>query len=84
MYPEVSKGIVAEDLSARRVEILHVLEGKKLAPSDIIGALLNNPVSARTLRHELQILKDKGYVDAEGPLGWADRTIKSPFLSIAR
>ena len=65
-YPEET----TEELSARQVEILQALKDKKLAPSELIDALVN-PVSPRTLRRELTVLKDKGYIDAEGAKGWA-------------
>jgi len=32
---------------------------------------LGNKVSPRTLRRDLQLLKDRGLIDAEGAKGWA-------------
>ena len=68
VYPDV-KQIDTDELSERQVDMLRILEGKKLAPNKIMSAL-ETPISARTLRRELQTLKDKGYIDAEGPKGW--------------
>ena len=65
-YPEAT----TEALSSRQTEILKVLKGRKLTPSELIDAVVN-PISSRTLRRELQVLKDKGYIDAEGSKGWA-------------
>jgi len=68
-YPEATVDIKSEKLSARQVEILQILQDRKLAPTEIIDALLN-PASPRTLSRDLQVLKDKGYIDTEGPRGW--------------
>ena len=57
------------DLSARQVEIMQVLQGKKLATSEIMN-LLTEKVVDRTIRRDLQLLRDKGYVDFEGSVGW--------------
>lgn len=72
-YSEVKKEIkeiASEGLSARHADILQVLEGKNLTPSEIIESL-QDIVSPRTLSRDLQSLKDKGYLDSEGPKGWA-------------
>lgn len=57
-------------LSTRQLEILRALENHKLTPSEIIDQL-EQPVSSRTLRRDLQTLKEQALIDAEGPEGWA-------------
>ena len=59
---------VKNKLSVRQANILSILQNKKLSPKDILGAL-GDDVSDRTLRRDLQILKEKGYIDSEGQLG---------------
>ena len=59
----------SKDLSLRQAEILKVLTGKKLRTGELM-ALLDGQVAERTLRRDLGILKDKGYLDFEGPAGW--------------
>lgn len=68
-------GIVTEEskstkgeLSSRQANILNVLKNKKLSPREILDAL-EEDVTDRTLRRDLQALKEKGYVDNEGQLG---------------
>lgn len=60
--------IVKDELSARQVKILRVLQSKKLSPREILDALKED-ITNRTLRRDLQGLKGKGYVDNEGQLG---------------
>ena len=53
------------DLSARQENILKLLEAKPLAPQEMLD-LLKEGISDRTLRRDLQDLKEKGYLDSEG------------------
>lgn len=60
------------NLSTRQQEILEILGNKKLPPDEIISHL-TKVVSPRTLRRDLQTLKEMGLVDFEGAEGWARR-----------
>lgn len=57
-------------LSERQSAILVVLKANKLAPNKILEALKES-ISERTLRRDLQTLKDNGYINSEGSEGWA-------------
>ena len=59
--PEVVKDI----LSTRQQNILMIIKEIPLPPHEILSALQEN-ISVRTLGRELQILKEKGYIDSEG------------------
>lgn len=64
-YPETT----TEELSVRQAKILHVLQNQKLSPREILDAL-EEDITDRTLRRDLQSLKDKGFVNFEGTPGW--------------
>jgi predicted HTH transcriptional regulator len=63
-------------LSARQENILKLLEAKPLAPQEMLD-LLKEGISDRTLRRDLQDLKEKGYLDSEGQ-GPSSRWFLSP------
>jgi len=52
-------------LSGRQRHILTLLKIKALAPKDILS-MLTEKITDRTLRNDLQLLKQKGYVDSSG------------------
>tara|TARA_R110000868_G_scaffold266583_1_gene525818 strand:- start:34028 stop:35434 length:1407 start_codon:yes stop_codon:yes gene_type:complete len=52
-------------LTERQQHILHMLQGNRLSPSQLLIAL-ENVITDRTLRSDLLILKMKGYVDSTG------------------
>lgn len=55
-----------EELSAREIKIVEILKAnKRLAPHEILGQL-GMDITDRTLRNDLQGLKEKGYVETEG------------------
>lgn len=53
------------DLTSRQRHILSLLQDKPLSPKDILSSLKEN-ITDRTLRNDLQQLKQKGYVDSAG------------------
>lgn len=68
-YPaDQSKDEHHKTLSARQLKILHLLKNKRLFPREILDAL-NEDITDRTLRRDLQALKRKGCIDNEGQLG---------------
>lgn len=56
------------NLTDRQIAILDILKDKKLAPQDILISL-EEDITDRTLRRDLQTLKDQGYINSEGQLG---------------
>jgi ATP-dependent DNA helicase RecG len=60
--------ILKDELSVRQEKILNILQNKKLSPREILDTLKED-ISDRTLRRELQALKERGYVDSEGQFG---------------
>jgi len=63
--PYYQPAIVKDILSTRQQNILIILKEIPLPPHEILSALQEN-ISVRTLGRELQILKEKGYIDSEG------------------
>lgn len=61
-YTDYSKDL---DLSARQANILQLLQKQPLSPKEILP-LLDEQISDRTLRTDLQTLKQKGYADSKG------------------
>ncbi len=57
-----------DELSPRQANIVNILKNNRLSPREILDAL-EESVTDRTLRRDLQTLKEKGYVDNEGQLG---------------
>jgi len=53
------------DLSSRQRHILALLQDNALSPKDILSSLKEN-ITDRTLRNDLQLLKEKGYVNSSG------------------
>ncbi len=66
---EINK-ISASDLTDRQHAIIEALHDQKLSSSEILEVLTVS-ASDRTVQRELQLLKDMGYIDFEGPKGWA-------------
>jgi len=66
------------DLSDRHQKILGLLKKRALSPNEILSEL-DEVITDRTLRRDLQFLKDSGYIDAEGTAGWSRKwfTIKN-------
>jgi len=60
--------VETDQLSEREKKILTILGSKQLSPQEIL-LLLKEKISDRTLRRDLQSLKDKNYVDNQGQLG---------------
>lgn len=60
------------ELTNRQKKILSLLEAGTKAPSEILNAL-GEDIKDRTLLRDLQTLKEMGYINAEGPDGWARR-----------
>jgi ATP-dependent DNA helicase RecG len=69
--PYYQPAVDKEALSARQQSILMILEKTPLPPHEILTVLQRN-ISERTLRRELQFLKEKGLVDSEGH-GWQNK-----------
>ena len=55
-------------LTDRQKKILTILANKELSPNEIL-AELNETITDRTLRRDLQALKDEGYINNSGQLG---------------
>lgn len=69
------KGLSAKEmleLTDRQKAILRALGNEQLAPSEIL-AKLDVSISERTLRRELNLLKEQGHADSEGAQGWDRR-----------
>jgi predicted HTH transcriptional regulator len=57
-----------DELSPRQANIVNILKNNRLSPKEILDRL-EEDITDRTLRRDLQALKEKGYVDNEGQLG---------------
>ena len=55
-------------LTPRQNEILRILGNQKLLPNEIFSAL-SEDITDRTLRRDLQTLKETGLIDNSGQLG---------------
>lgn len=66
MHSEAQKNVATSQLTDRQQEILNILIKKDSMTSSEINHQLNAPLAARTLRHELAILKEKGAVNSSG------------------
>lgn len=66
MHSEAQKNVATSQLTDRQQEILNILIKKDSMTSSEINHQLNAPLAARTLRHELAILKEKGAVNSLG------------------
>ena len=71
-YSSASSISEKAELTDRQKKILSLLDEGEKAPNDILNAL-GRDITDRTLRRDLQTLKEMGYIDAEGPGGWARR-----------
>ena len=60
------KSVATSQLTDRQQEILHIMSQKDSMTSGEINHQLNAPLTARTLRHELAILKEKRAIDSSG------------------
>ena len=63
------RDIDSGNLSEKQKLILEAMGDDKLSPAEILENL-KGEVPERTLRRELNRLKDKGYIDSEGEKGW--------------
>ena len=65
-YKAAAELIDYSDLTSRQKKILEILKvHKKLSPYEILGQLQED-ITDRTLRNDLQALKEKRYLDSEG------------------
>ncbi len=71
-YSPVSLISEESELTDRQKKILSLLEAGANAPNELLNAL-GKDITDRTLRRDLQTLKEMGYIDAEGAGGWARR-----------
>jgi len=60
------------EVTDRQKKILSLLEAGTKAPNELLN-VLDEDITDRTLRRDLQTLKEMGYIDAEGAGGWARR-----------
>ena len=68
IWSKRSASVEEKQLTARQKEILAILKDRQLSPQEILS-LLDEDISDRTLRRDLQLLKDEGYIENEGQLG---------------
>ena len=67
-YEHATSSHMKSNLTERQEKILATLDNKELAPNEILAAL-GEDISDRTLRRDLQTLREKGYLDNKGQLG---------------